>query len=192
MAKSSFPSNVHVLKPRAMSLSDRLDAFLEKHALTPNDTPVRCDPTRPKARGINAISCASCGQAEYLTRDYCRCGHYLRGQLEDEFLAWEVRIAEEHEQLAETISPKLRRLRYLNLLSTPFMVLPLIYLAFVPQGLSLFPMVWMAVGVAIMGACALAEQHLQKPIEASQCFLDTYTFETFLEQRILPRKVIDQ
>lgn len=192
MAKSSFPSNVHVLKSRAMSLSDRLDAFLEKHALAPNDTPVRCDPTRPKARGINAISCVYCGQAEYLTRDYCRCGHYLRGQLEDEFLAWEDRIAEEHEQLAETISPKLRRLRYLNLLSMPFMVLPLIYLAFVSQDLSLLPIVWMAVGVAIMGACALAEQHLQKPIEASQYFLNTYDFETFLEQRVLTRKVIDQ
>lgn len=192
MAKSSFPSNVHVLKPRAMSLSDRLDAFLEKHALAPNGTQVRCDPTKPKALGINAISCASCGQAEYLTRDYCRCGHYLRGQLEDEFLAWEDRIAEEHEQLAETISPKLRRLRYLNLLSMPFMVSPLIYLAFLSQGLSLLPMVWMAVGFAIMGACALAEQHLQKPIKASRRFLNTYTFETFLEQRVLPRKVIDQ
>lgn len=192
MAKSSFPSNVHVLKPRAMSLSDRLDAFLEKHALSPNDTPVRCDPTRPRARGINAINCASCKQAEYLTRDYCRCGHYLRGQLEDEFIAWENRIAEEHEQLAETIAHRLGRLRYLNLLSMPFLVLPLMYFAFVSQGLSLFPMVWMAVGVAIMGSCVLAEQHLQKPIEASQCFLNTYTFETFLEQRVLPRKVIDQ
>ena len=192
MAEGSFPSNVHVLKPRVMSLSDRLDAFLDKHALTPNETLIRCDPTRPKAFGINAITCASCGQAEYLTRDYCRCGHYLRGQLEDEFLAWESRIAEEHQQLAETIAHRLRRLRYLNLLSMPFMVLPLIYLAFVSKGLSLSPMVWMAVGVAIMGACALAEQHLQKPIEASRCFLNTYIFETFLEQRVLPRKVIDQ
>lgn len=192
MAKSSFPSNVHVLKPRAMSLSDRLDAFLEKHALAPNDTPVRCDPTRPRAFGINAINCASCGQTEYLTRDYCRCGHYVRGQLEDEFLAWENRIAEDHEQLLETMTHRLRRLRYLNLLSMPFMVLPLIYLAFSSQGLSLSPMAWMAVGVAIMGACASVEKHLQKPIEDSQHLLNSYSLETYLEERIFLQSELDQ
>lgn len=192
MAKSSFPSNVHVLKPRAIALSDRLDAFLEKHALAPIETTIRCDPTRPKARGINAISCASCKQAEYLTRDFCRCGHYLRGQLEDEFIAWENRIAEEHEQLAETIAHRLGRLRYLNLLSMPFMVWPLIYLAFSSQGLSLFPMAWMAVGVAIMGACACVEKHLQKPIEDSQHLLNSCSLETYLEERILLQSELDQ
>lgn len=192
MSESQLPSNVHVLKPRTMSLSDRLDRFLERHALAPSETPIRRDPTRPKAPGINAIRCAACEQAEYLTRDHCRCGHYLRGQLEDEFLAWEGQIAEEHERLAETVELKLRKLRYLNLLGLPFIVLPLLFLTFDSEGLSLTPMVWMAVGVAVMGVCAALEQRLQKPVEASQRFLDTYTLETFLEQRVLPRKVIDQ
>lgn len=187
-----MPSNVHVLKPRTMSISDRLNRFLEQHALAPDETPVRRDPTRPRVPGVNAIRCASCRQMEYLTRDHCRCGHYLRGQLEDEFIAWEGEIAKEHQCLAETVALRVRKLRYLNLLGLPFVVLPLLFLAFVSESLSLTPIAWVAVGIAVMGVCAGLEQRLQKPVEASQRFLDTYTLETFLEQRVLPRKVIDQ
>ena len=192
MPEGQLPSNVHVLKPRSMSILDRLDRFLEEHALAPDETPIRRDPTRPKAPGINAIRCASCGQMEYLTRDYCRCGHYLRGQLEDEFLAWEDEIGEQHRCLAETVALRVRKLRYLNLLGLPFVVLPLLFLTFFSEGLSLAPMTWIAVGIGVMGVCAGLEQRLQKPVEASQRFLDTYTVETFLEQRVLPRKLIDQ
>lgn len=192
MSEVHLPSNVHVLKPRTMSISDRLDRFLEQHALTPDETPIRRDPTRPKAPGINAIRCASCGQMEYLTRDYCRCGHYLRGQLEDEFLAWEEQVADDHSRLAETLEIKLKKLRCLNLLGLPFVIVPLLFLTFFSEGLSFTPLVWMAVGIAVMGVCAALEQRLQKPVEASQRFLDTYTLETFLEQRVLPRIVIDQ
>lgn len=175
-----------------MSLSDRLDRFLEQHALAPGETPIRRDPTRPKAPGVNAIRCASCGQMEYLTRDHCRCGHFLRGQLEDEFLAWEGEIAEQHQCLTETVAFRVRKLRYLNLLGLPFVVLPLLFLTFFSEGLSLTPMAWLAFGVAVMGVCAALEQRLQKPVEASQHFFNTYTLETFLEHRVLPRKLIDQ
>lgn len=192
MSKDQLPSNVHVLKPRRMSLADRLDRFLEHHALAPDETPIRRDPTRPKGPGVNAIRCASCGQMEYLTRDYCRCGHYLRGQLEDEFLAWEGEIAEGHQCLAETVAHKVKKLRYLSLLGLPFVVLPLLFLAFFSENLSLTPMGWIAVGITVMGVCAGLEQRLQNPVQASQHFLDTYTLETFLELRVLPRKVIDQ
>jgi len=129
---------------------------------------------------------------EYLTRDHCRCGHYLREQLEDEFLAWEGQIAEEHVRLAETVELKLRKLRYLSLLGLPFVVVPMLFLTFFSEGLSLTPMVWMAIGIAVMGVSAGLEQRLQKPVEASQRFLDTCTLETFLEQRVLSPKVIDQ
>ncbi|MEO0752885.1 MAG: hypothetical protein AAFY25_13915 [Pseudomonadota bacterium] len=129
---------------------------------------------------------------EYLTRDYCRCGHYLRGQLEDEFLAWEDQVAEDHIRLAEPVEVKLRKLRYFNLLSLPLVIVPLLFLTFFSESLSLTPMIWMAVGIAVMGVCAGVEQRLQKPVEASQRFLSTYTLETFLEQRVLPRKLIDQ
>lgn len=192
MSDGRLPSNVHVLKPRTMSLSDRLDRFLEQHALAPDETPIRHDPTRPKAPGVNAIRCAFCGQMEYLTRDYCRCGHYLRGQLEDEFLAWVDQVVEDHDRLAETAEIKLRKLRYFNLLGLPLVIVPLLFLTFFSEGFSLTPMVWMAVGIAVMGVCTGLEQRLQKPVEASQRFLSTYTLETFLEQRVLPRIVIDQ
>lgn len=180
-----MPSNVHVLKPRTMSLSDRLDQFLEEHALAPSETPVRHDPARPRTPGINAIRCASCRQAEYLTRDYCRCGHYLRGQLEDEFLAWEGQIAEKHEQLAGTVERQLRTLRYLSLLGLPFLVIPLLVLASSTEGLSLSPISWMAVGVAILAVCAHIERHLQKPVEESQHLLNSCSLETYLEERVL-------
>lgn len=192
MSDGQLPSNVHVLKPRTMSLSDRLDRFLEQHALAPDEAPIRRDPTRPRAPGVNAIRCASCEQMEYLTRDYCRCGHYLRGQLEDEFIAWEGEIAEQHQCLAETVMTKVKKLRYLNLLGLPFVVLPLLFLTFFSEGLSLTPIVWMAFGVAGMGVCAALEQRLQNPVEASQRFLDTYTLETFLEQRVLRQMAIDR
>jgi len=129
---------------------------------------------------------------EYLTRDYCRCGHYLRGQLEDEFLAWVDQVTEDHDRLAETAEIKLRKLRYFNLLGLPLVIVPLLFLTFFSEGFSLTPMVWMAVGIAVMGVCAGLERRLQKPVDASQRFLSTYTLETFLEQRVLPRRVIDQ
>lgn len=183
MSEGQLPSNVHVLKPRTMSLSDRLDAFLDRNALTPEDSRGRCDPTRPKTPCINAIECASCGQAEYLTREYCRCGHYLRGQLEDEFLAMKRQIVEKHEHLAETVELKVRKARFLNLLGLPFVAVPLLFLAFASEGLTLEPIVWMIVGIAVMGGCAVLEQRLQEPVQASQRFLDCYTIETYLSER---------
>ena len=192
MSEGQLPSNVHVLKPRTMSVLDRLDRFLEEHALAPDEVQIRRDPTRPKAPGVNAIRCASCEQMEYLTRDYCRCGHYLRGQLEDEFIAWEDKIAEQHQCLAETVALKVRKLRYLNLLGLPFLVLPLLYLAFSSEGPSITHMVWMAIGVVVLGVCAGMELLLQKPVNSSQRSLESYTLETFLEQRGLPRIAIDR
>lgn len=185
MSEGQLPSNVHVLKPRKISLADRLDVFLDRHALTPEEVPVRRDPTRPKTPGINAIECSSCGQAEYLTREYCRCGHYLRGQLEDEFLAWERQIKEEHERLAEKLGLKVSRLRYLYLLGLPFVAVPMLFLAFSSEGISIMLMVWMAFGIAVMGVCAAMEQRLQNTVEASQRGLIALNLESFLEQRAI-------
>jgi len=178
-----LPSNVHMLKPRTMSLSDRLDAFLESNSLIPEESPVRRDPTRPQTAGINAIECASCGQAEYLTRDYCRCGHYLRGQLEDEFLVWEIEVRADHERLAEHTQRKLKPLRLLCLASLPFIIMPLIYLAFWPEVSLIYPSVAMLVGFVLLGSVALAESVFMKPVKASIDFLRTYTFESFVEDR---------
>lgn len=186
-----LPSNVHVLRPRKLGLVDRLDRFLEEHALSPKDVPVRRDPTRPKQLSFNALTCAACGQAEYLTRDYCRCGHYLRGQLEDEFFEWSARVQTDHDYLAKITAKRLRPLRYIFLSSLPFLVVPLLHLAFWSEGLTIQPFFWMMVGLALAGTVALIEMFLQKPLEASFRFLSTYTFETYIEQRPFNLKVFD-
>ncbi len=134
-------------------------------------------------RRFNAIKCASCGQAEYLTRSYCRCGHYLRGQLEDEFLAWETEIRADHERLAEHTQRKLKPLRLLYLASLPCIVFPMIYLALSLETSLIYPSIAMLVGFVFLGSVALAESVLMKPVKASSDFLRTYTFESFVEDR---------
>lgn len=183
MSEGNLPSNVHMLKPRAMSISDRLNRFLEQHALAPDETPIRCDPTRPRVPGVNAIRCASCGQMEYLTRNYCRCGHYIRGQLEDEFLACTDWIADRHDQLLASLVPKLKRLRYLNLLSLPFIVSPLVYQSFMVEGVSKGALLLIALGFALLGLVACLERRMLRPAAESELFLENFSFEEFLEQR---------
>ncbi|MFC3613223.1 hypothetical protein ACFORG_05570 [Lutimaribacter marinistellae] len=103
--------------------------------------------------------------------------------MEDEFLVWKSEIEKEHQRLANTVELKLRKLRYLMLLGLPFVVLPLLFVAFFSEGFSLTPLVWMAIGIAIMGVCAELEQRFLRPVGLSQHFLATCTMETFLEQR---------
>lgn len=160
-----FPANVHVLRPRKLRLTDRLDQFLEEHALDLDDKPMRCDPTRPKGAGVNALTCAACGQPEYITRDYCRCGHYLRGQLEDEFLAWEAKVHADHDQLASVISKKLRPLRFVFVASLPFIVVPMLYFAVWAEAPSIFPIFWMMAGFALSGAATAIERVLLRALE---------------------------
>jgi len=183
MSESELPSNVHVLKPRAMSLSDRLDRFLEEHALAPGEKPIRCDPTRPKTPGINAIRCASCGQAEYLTRDYCRCGHFLRGQLEDEYLVRAEQLYADHQELSALIEVRLKPLRYLSAFGTVLLLIPLLQLTFWSEEFSLKPLVWLVPALLIGGFVSIAEKFLSQPITASTRYVENYTFKAFLEDR---------
>jgi hypothetical protein len=187
-----FPANVHVLRPRKLKLADRLDQFLEEHALNLDDKPMRCDPTRPKGASVNALTCAACGQPEYLTRDYCRCGHYLRGQLEDEFLAWEGKIHAEHDQLVSATATKMKPLRFIFAVGSPFIVIPMLHFAFWADGLSIFPFFWMLVGFALLGATAVIERLLLKALEPSLQLLNSYTFESFVQDRFFRLKVFGQ
>lgn len=183
MSKGQLPSNVHLLKPRTMSLSDRLDQFLEKNALAPDEALIRCDPTRPKAPGINAIRCACCGQMEYLTRGYCRCGHYLLGQLEDEFLEWKDGLKRASEDIAETTEQRLRAVRLMSLVSMPFIVSPLLYFVFNGSEISIYSISSIAIGVMILGVMAIIEAHICKPLRASNALLESCTWQHFLEFR---------
>ena len=185
MSEGSLPSNVHLLEPRAMSLSDRLDEFLEKHALAPTSAPVRRDPTRPKAGGINAISCASCERAEYLTRDYCRCGHYIRGQLEDEFLAWADGLEVHHNNLAEVAMSKVKTVRLLFPLSLPLLLWPLLSLAYGGGAPSLYSIFSLSIGFSLLAIAATIESIILNPLNESKRAASQVTFQTFMEERMV-------
>jgi len=192
MSDTGFPTNVHVLRPRKVSLSEKLDHFLDEHGLEIKKAAEPHDPSRPENINGNAMDCAACGEAEYLTRDYCRCGHYLRGQLEDEYLAWENQVHDDHNKLAEVLALKIKPLRYLFAVSLPFLVGPMLFLNFWEDSFTFYPLLWMAPGILIGGIVALAEKILTRPLEASAHFLNTYSIETFTDQRFFQLKVIDQ
>lgn len=192
MSDTGFPTNVHVLRPRKVSLSEKLDHFLDEHGLEIKNATEPHDPSRPKNINGNAMDCSACGGAEYLTRDYCRCGHYLRGQLEDEYLTWENQVHDDHRKLAEAVAQKIKPLRYLFAVGLPFLVGPMLYLNFWVDSFTLYPLLWMAPGILIGGVVALAEKVLTRPLEASAHFVNTYSIETFIDQRFFQLKVIDQ
>lgn len=185
MNERSLPSNVHPLRPRTKSLSDRLDEFLEKHALAPTETPFRCDPTRPKSSGINAILCASCGRAEYLTRDYCRCGHYIRGQLEDEFLSWMDGLEVGHNNLVEVAMRKAERVRLLFPLSLPFIVWPLLSMAYGGSAPNFFQFFSFTIGFSLIAIAAIIEAIILRPVHESMRAASQATFQTFMEERVI-------
>lgn len=186
----SFPAEVHVLKPRKVSVSRRVDNFLEREGLVPTDEaqsearePALQSDVRPNAKNINAICCAACGQIEYLSRDFCRCGHFLRGQLEDEYLAWERDLHAKHAALAETFERKMKPLRGLLLVAIPFLPVPVLQFLFWPDSLGVSSMAWFAPAVVIAGAAAVLDAILRRPLTSSASILENYTFETFLEDR---------
>jgi hypothetical protein len=190
MSNTDFPADVHVLRPRKVSLSERLDLFLDEHGLEFKEATKRPDPSRPKSINGNGLVCAVCGKAEYLTCEYCRCGHYLRGQLEDEYCAWENQVRSEHSELADAIALKIKPLRYLFAVGLPFLVGPMLYPNFWADSFTLYPLLWMASGVVICGIVALTERYLTHPIEVSDHFLNTYSIETFIDQRFFQPRVI--
>ena len=186
----SFPAEVHVLKPRKVSVSRRVDDFLEREGLVPTDEaqsaaeePSRQSEVRPNAANINAICCAACGQIEYLSREYCRCGHFLRGQLEDEYLAWERDLHTNDAALTETFERKMKPLRRLYLAAIPFLLVPVLQFLLWPDSLDVSSMAWFAPAVVLAGAAAALEAILGRPRASSASTLASYTFETFLEDR---------
>lgn len=190
----SFPAEVHVLKPRKVSVSHRVDDFLEREGLIPTDElqseaeePSRQRAVRPNAKNMNAICCAACGQIEYLSRDYCRCGHFLHGQLEDEYLAWEHDLHATHAALAEGIERKLRPLRFVYLMAIPFMLVPPMQLIFWPYSTGVISIIWFAPAVVIPGIGALVEAILKRPLKSSASIIGSYAFETFLDDRAAKR-----
>ena len=183
MSDTDYPASVHVLKPRKVSVSKKLDGFLDKAGLTPSQKAIESDHTRPNSKYPNAILCRNCTQVEYLTRDYCRCGHYLRGQLEDEYLAWEETIHSTHAALEQKVAFSTKPLRLFYLLAVPFMLVPAIQLILWFDQFALSALLWWSPAMMLAGAGMFAENHVIRPLKASTQFLETYSFETFLDQR---------
>lgn len=188
---SSFPAEVHVLKPRKVSVSRRVDDFLQQEGLAPTgagDSEARhpaCQrEVRPDAGNINAICCALCGQVEYRSREYCRCGHYLIGQIEDEYLANRRGLAETHERLSADAERTLRPLRLATLVGLPFMLWPFFHALFYGATGSLSIWLWILPGIAVCGLFSLIEAKVNAKRDASGQALQTTTIGQFLIDRV--------
>ena len=146
--------------------------------------PARQHEDRPSNGNINAISCALCGQVEYLSRQYCRCGHYLVGQIEDEYHVYERGLVEAHERLSTEAERKLKPLRFATLAGLPFMVWPFLH-AFL-YGATVPLTIWLGIlpGMAIYGLFGLIQAKINAKRNASAQTLQAATFEQFLINRV--------
>ena len=182
MSDTDFPASVHILRPRRVSISSNLDGFLDSAGLVTSGRPLPRDDTRPSPGSINAVKCADCDQVEYLTREYCRCGHYLGGQLQDEYLAWEKRIYAQHSELSVQVERRLKPLRFLFIFAIPFLLVPMVHLAFWPDTFALSSFLWWAPAMLIAGAGTFAENQVIRPLKESAWFVENHTFETYVQQ----------
>ena len=185
MMNEEFSDDVLKLRPRKLRLSRDVERLLED-VCEAEQYPVRTSKKsrlRPCADSINAIRCADCGQIEYISRDYCRCGHYLAGQVMDEFLAWEHDLVETHDRLAAETEEKLKLVRWASLAALPFFVW-IFFQALLGGGqnpTTTYP--WILPGMAILGLCALIEKFISVKRDASACAVETASFEQFLTER---------
>lgn len=185
MLREDFPDDVLKLRPRKLRLGRDAERLLNdvcgiagEHIKSAHNTRLR-----PEADSINAIRCADCGKVEYITREHCRCGHYLAGQLLDEFLTWERELIETRDRLAAIAEAKVKSWRWVGLCAAPFIVWP--SLSFLVSGgtAPLSTYLWLIPGLAIMGLYALVETWITSKRDKSARAVDMATFEQFLIDR---------
>lgn len=190
MSNTDFPEGIHVLKPRKVSVSRELDSFLDATGLAHPESAPLSDKTRPKAGSLNAMLCADCGQVEYLTREYCRCGHYLGGQLQDEYLALEQSLHARHAELSEEAERTLKPLRFYYLLAVPFIIVPALHAFIWFDSFALSTFLWWMPAMLIAGAGMFAENLVIRPLKESNQLVNNYTFDVFLLNKYqLPSKL---
>ena len=191
MLDEKLPDDMKNLRPRKLRLSEDAERLLA--SVTDADAnpkrQQRANGLRPNADSVNAARCAGCGHIEYITREYCRCGHYLAGQIEDEFLAWEQDLAAEHERLAEEAEQRMKPVRWTALTAFPFLLWPPLQLLLHGDSMPLVTWLWVVPGVAVLGLFALAEKIITAKRDSYARTLASATFERFLTERIpTPRK----
>lgn len=193
MSDTNFPADLLDQRPRKVSVSRTVDRFLDEHSLKPSHVTALRNDTRPSADNVNSMHCTACGKVEYLSRDYCRCGHYLRGQLEDEYLVWERQIHADYKELSELIEARLKPLRYLILLIIVFMLIPTLQMTLWPDSFSLKTLIWILPALLIGSIVVLAEKILSRPLLDSAWYVENYTFEFFLDdRRPCPEKSVEE
>lgn len=184
MLDEEFPEEVRRLKPRKVHFSRDVERVLGSvPSGQTGDARNPAQALRPEPGSQNAIRCAACGGSEYISRSYCRCGHYLQGQLEDEFLAWLHGLREENEIFARDAERRIKPFRLLVLLAMPFIVGPLLYVQHWAETPSVAPLVWLLPGFAILGLYWLIDTCVFIHKRESDEVLAAADFETFLLQR---------
>tara|TARA_Y100001001_G_C7992845_1_gene303550 strand:+ start:154 stop:735 length:582 start_codon:yes stop_codon:yes gene_type:complete len=183
MSDTVSAAAVHTLRPRKVSISEQVDHFLEEQGFHQANGTKLVGEKGTNSGNMNRIECRSCGQIEYLSRADCRCGHYLRGQLEDEYLLRADQLNADHQELSALIEVRLKPLRYLSAFGTVLLLVPLLQLTFWSEQFSLEPLVWLVPALLIGGFVSIAEKFLSQPIVASTRHVENYTFEAFLEDR---------
>lgn len=186
MLDEKLPDDAKNLRPRKLRLSkdaERLLAGVTDAEADPKRKQ-RANGLRPNADSVNAARCAGCGQVEYITREYCRCGHYLAGQIEDEYLDWEQGLAKTHERPSIEADRKLRPFRFMALAALPFIVWPLLYPVLFDEFGSLTTWLWMLPGIAIFGLFGLIQVIVTAERNACAHALANASFEQFLTERI--------
>ncbi|MCE8006314.1 hypothetical protein [Aestuariivita sp.] len=186
MLNEEFPDDVLKLRPRKLRLGQDIERLLEGacRAEENSESDRQKKHLRPNADSINAVRCAACGQVEYITRDYCRCGHYLAGQVMDEYLAWEHDLVETHDRFAVEAEERMKPVRWATVAAMPFLLWPLIQSLLNSGQLSLTTWLWFVPGMVILGLCALTEKVVTRKRNASAHVVENATFEQFLTERI--------
>ncbi len=186
MLREEFPDDVLKLRPRKLRLGRDTERLLNDVCGTGGEhsESAHKNRLRPNADSINAIRCADCGQVEYISRDYCRCGHYLAGQVMDEFLTWERGLVETRDRLAAAADEKMKPVRWAGACGIPFIVWPLLHSVFSDGSTPLAIWLWLIPGFAILGLCALIETWITAARDASAHAVETATFEQFLSERV--------
>lgn len=190
MLRENFPDDVLKLRPRKLRLGRDAERRLNDVCGTDGEQRQSGHKSRlrPDADSINAIRCADCGQIEYISREYCRCGHYLAGQVMDEYLAWERGLVETRDRLAADAEEKMKPLGWVGACGTPFIVWPLLHSVFSDGSTPLAIWLWLIPGFAIMGLCAWIETWITAARDASAHAVETASFEQFLAERVpVPR-----
>ncbi len=185
MLREELPDDVLKLRPRKLRLGRDTERILEDVCEAGNETRVggRNNRLRPNADSINAIRCADCGQVEYITRDYCRCGHYLAGQVMDEFLAWEHELIESHNRLAAEAEEKMKPVRRVGVIALLFFIWPLYQGVLTGGQMPLTTWFWFLPGLVTISACALLEKTVTAKRDTKAQLIEAASIEQYLNER---------